>query len=101
LPDVGCVADETQCVGFCKRYSLFFRDAFLDQLVGIRIESARVIEQPSPFQGTQAGIQMIESPIDESEGNYLDVEPLGQERVSVKLRSLTITGPEPAFLPVE
>jgi len=59
----------------------FRRDALLDQPIGIRVECLRIIQQPPAFQRAKAGVQVIESRIDQPQRNNLDVQRPRQERM--------------------
>src|ERR1044071_4147768 len=66
LADIYRVAGESHRVGLTHGNSLIQQNPLLDQTIGVGVESLRIVEQPSAFQGTEAGVEMIKAGIDQA-----------------------------------
>src|SRR5262247_1054230 len=64
---------------------------FGKDLLPVAIEGGREIQQFTSAQGTQAGIKVIKSLVDQFERDDLSVEPVAERRVHTDIRSLSVT----------
>src|SRR2546426_12662052 len=75
VADIHGVAGEANRVGFLHRDSFFDRDALFDKTIGISVECLRIVQEPTAFERTKTGIEVIETRVDQPQGNDLDVQP--------------------------
>ena len=90
FPDTDGIAGKPERLSFRHHEASGRSDPFGKSLLPIVIEGGREIQEFSAAQGAQAGVEVIESVVDQFEWNDLSVKPVAEHREHTDIRSLSI-----------